>query len=85
MDPTFGFPSLVRFSWTTIKVAMDKDAHKVKWLVIHGVRLANHNLIRSRIDEGEASLIGTFQTPTGRDKDRCAIAKDLHIRSVGML
>ena len=36
MDPVFGFPSLVRFSWTTIKVAMDKDAHKVKWSVTLG-------------------------------------------------
>lgn len=31
IDPTFGFPSLVRFSWTTVKVALEKDAHDVKW------------------------------------------------------
>lgn len=33
MEPTFGYPSLARFSWTTIKVKLDKDAHAVKWYV----------------------------------------------------
>ncbi|KAG6328571.1 hypothetical protein ID866_10519 [Astraeus odoratus] len=36
LDPTFGFPSLVRFSWTTVKVALDKSAHPVKWYVSFG-------------------------------------------------
>lgn len=31
VEPTFGFPSLVRFSWATVKVALDKNAHAVKW------------------------------------------------------
>ncbi|KAI0342862.1 ribonuclease H2 subunit A [Trametopsis cervina] len=31
LEPTFGFPSLVRFSWTTIKVVLEKDGHDVKW------------------------------------------------------
>lgn len=31
LEPTFGFPSLVRFSWATVKVALDKEAHAVKW------------------------------------------------------
>ncbi|KIK25023.1 hypothetical protein PISMIDRAFT_28916 [Pisolithus microcarpus 441] len=31
LHPTFGFPSLVRFSWTTVKVMLDKSAHPVKW------------------------------------------------------
>ncbi|TDL16573.1 ribonuclease HII [Rickenella mellea] len=31
VDPTFGFPSIVRFSWTTVKVALEKEAHAVKW------------------------------------------------------
>lgn len=31
LDPTFGFPSIVRFSWTTIKVVLEKDGHAVKW------------------------------------------------------
>ena len=33
LEPTFGFPSLVRFSWTTIKVIMDSSAHAVEWSV----------------------------------------------------
>ncbi|KAI6099771.1 ribonuclease H2 subunit A [Pisolithus croceorrhizus] len=32
LHPTFGFPSLVRFSWTTVKVMLDKSAHPVKWI-----------------------------------------------------
>ena len=31
VEPTFGYPSLVRFSWATVKVALDKNAHAVKW------------------------------------------------------
>ena len=38
-----------------------------------------------RIDDGEASLIDAFQSSSGRDKGRCAVTKDLSIRSVGML
>ncbi|EKM58306.1 uncharacterized protein PHACADRAFT_182662 [Phanerochaete carnosa HHB-10118-sp] len=33
LEPTFGFPSLARFSWTTIKVALEKHAHPVEWCV----------------------------------------------------
>ncbi|THH06425.1 hypothetical protein EW145_g4096 [Phellinidium pouzarii] len=32
LEPTFGFPSLVRFSWATVKVALEKYAHAVKWI-----------------------------------------------------
>jgi len=31
LEPTFGFPSLARFSWATVKIMLDKDAHKVEW------------------------------------------------------
>ena len=34
LEPTFGFPSLVRFSWTTVKVALEKHGHSVKWYAI---------------------------------------------------
>ncbi|KAF9003939.1 ribonuclease H-like domain-containing protein [Cyathus striatus] len=32
IEPVFGFPKLVRFSWTTVKVLLDKEAHKVTWI-----------------------------------------------------
>ncbi|KAG9051541.1 hypothetical protein FS837_004051 [Tulasnella sp. UAMH 9824] len=32
LDPTFGYPSFSRFSWATIKVQLDKSAHKVQWI-----------------------------------------------------
>lgn len=31
LEPTFGFPKVVRFSWTTVKVLLEKNAHPVKW------------------------------------------------------
>ncbi|KAI0926112.1 hypothetical protein AcV5_008660 [Taiwanofungus camphoratus] len=68
LEPTFGYPSLVRFSWTTIKVVLDKDAHAVQWT-----------------DEGQASLVDAFTGATGLDKGRCAVTKDLHIKSVATL
>ncbi|KAI8980188.1 ribonuclease H-like domain-containing protein [Trametes punicea] len=68
LEPTFGYPSLVRFSWATIKVVLDKEAHPVEW-----------------IDDGQASLMKAFESGTGLDKNRCAVAKDLGLRSVGML
>ncbi|KAG2110837.1 ribonuclease H-like domain-containing protein [Suillus discolor] len=68
LDPTFGFPSIVRFSWTTVKVILEKSAHPVKW-----------------IDEGQESLMKAFEGGKGREKDRCIVAKDLGIQSIGML
>ncbi|KAF9267735.1 ribonuclease HII [Marasmius fiardii PR-910] len=66
LEPTFGFPKVVRFSWTTVKVLLEKEAHRVKWM-----------------DEGQASLIKAFESGQGLDKDRCLLAKELGIRSIG--
>jgi len=41
--------------------------------------------IFDRVDEGQAHLIQAFETGTGRDKNRCTIARDLGIKSVGSL
>ncbi|TFK47783.1 ribonuclease H-like protein [Heliocybe sulcata] len=68
LEPTFGYPSIARFSWSTIKVALDKHGHTVKW-----------------IDEGEDSLIKAFESASARDQGRCAVTKDLCIRSIGFL
>ncbi|KAM5535946.1 hypothetical protein V8D89_010386 [Ganoderma adspersum] len=68
LEPTFGYPSFVRFSWATVKVVLEKDAHAVEW-----------------VDDGQASLMQAFTTATGRDKDRCAVTKDLHLTSISTL
>ncbi|EIN04881.1 ribonuclease H2 subunit A [Punctularia strigosozonata HHB-11173 SS5] len=68
LDPVFGYPSVARFSWSTIKNRLAQKAHEVKWM-----------------DEGQASLVKAFQSAQGRDKDRCAVTKDLSICSVGAL
>ncbi|KIM39871.1 hypothetical protein M413DRAFT_446791 [Hebeloma cylindrosporum] len=36
IDPVFGFPKIVRFSWTTVKVILEKNACSVKWSVVIG-------------------------------------------------
>ena len=33
LEKTFGYPSVARFSWTTVKVALEKSAHAIKWSV----------------------------------------------------
>lgn len=38
-----------------------------------------------RIDDGQASLVKAFESATGRDKDRCAVTRDLFLSSVGTL
>ena len=38
-----------------------------------------------RTDEGQTSLIKAFATGKGLDKDRNAVTKDLHIKSVNIL
>ncbi|KZT00799.1 ribonuclease H2 subunit A [Laetiporus sulphureus 93-53] len=68
LDLTFGFPSLARFSWTTIKLVLDKEAHAVQWT-----------------DDGQASLVEAFESGTGLDHGRCAVTKDLAIKSVATL
>lgn len=31
LDKTFGYPGIVRFSWATVKIILEKDAHAVEW------------------------------------------------------
>lgn len=31
LDPIFGYPSLVRFSWSTVKVILEKGGKEVRW------------------------------------------------------
>ncbi|KAK7064800.1 ribonuclease [Favolaschia claudopus] len=68
VEPVFGLPKLVRFSWSTVKVLLEKEGKAVDW-----------------IDEGQASLVQAFESAKGREKDRSAVAKDLGLKSVGML
>jgi ribonuclease H2 subunit A len=68
MDPVFGYPGLVRFSWTTVKVLLEKNGKDVEWT-----------------DDTQSSLVKAFATAKGREKDRCAVARDLGIKSVGIL
>lgn len=85
MDKTFGFPGLVRFSWATVKVILEKDGHPVKWYSSVSVTFDGIVDADDRIDEGQARLIQAFETGAGRDRNRSAIARDLGIKNVGYL
>ena len=85
VEPTFGFPKLVRFSWTTVKLLLEKDGHRVKWYVRWRLVKFACFISYCRTDEGQASLKKAFETGQGRDKDRCSVTKELQITSVGFL
>jgi hypothetical protein len=85
LDKTFGYPGLVRFSWATIKVIMENQGHPVKWYVLCLYRSDGVVDVGDRIDEGQARLIQAFETGAGRDRNRCFIARDLGIKSLGSL
>ena len=49
------------------------------------VQFLNTLITYCRTDEGQTSLIKAFETGKGLDKDRNAVTKDLHIKSVNIL
>ncbi|KAG8982759.1 hypothetical protein FRB94_007970 [Tulasnella sp. JGI-2019a] len=71
LDPTFGYPSIARFSWATIKVQLDanKHAHKVIWTD----------------DASSATITKAFEAVKPIDKGRSKILRDLSIRTVTSL
>ncbi|KAJ7931521.1 ribonuclease H-like domain-containing protein [Mycena leptocephala] len=69
IEPVFGMPKIVRFSWSTVKVLLEKEGKAVEW----------------SDRRGQASLIQAFESAKGREKDRCAVTKDLSLKSVAML
>ncbi|VDB84780.1 unnamed protein product [Peniophora sp. CBMAI 1063] len=56
MDRTFGYPGLVRFSWTTVKVVMEKETHKVAWMDDENVTLAKSFASTSGLDKGRSNV-----------------------------
>lgn len=88
LERTFGYPSIARFSWTTIKVVLDDNAHAVEWSVTFfqpAWRISLAETSYCRIDDGNVSLVKAFENATGHDKDRCVVSKDLCLSSVSTL
>lgn len=85
LEKTFGFPSVARFSWTTVKVVLEKSAHPVKWCVSFLDRACITDLTGYRTDEGQDALVTAFGSGQGRDKDRNLVTRELCLRSVGTL
>ena len=85
VEPTFGFPRIVRFSWTTAKLLLEKTAHTIKWSDLRSCAVIILLTPNGRTDDGQASLVKAFDKGTGLEKDRCAVSRDLAITSVAML
>ncbi|KAG8212993.1 ribonuclease H-like domain-containing protein [Butyriboletus roseoflavus] len=85
LEKTFGFPSVARFSWTTVKVILEKSAHPIKWSVSLSLSSCFGELTGCRTDEGQDALVMAFNSGQGRDKDRNHVTRDLCLRSVGTL
>lgn len=72
LDPTFGYPSIARFSWATIKVQLEsntKQAHKVVWTD----------------DASGPTITKAFESVKPLDKGRAKILRELSIKSVTSL
>ncbi|KAF8326619.1 ribonuclease H2 subunit A [Cantharellus anzutake] len=61
-------PSIARFSWATVKLKLDKDAHPVTW-----------------VDEDQKSLAKAFSSVNPKEKGRCALAKEVGLKSIADL
>lgn len=48
-DPIFGYPSIVRFSWGTVKIAMDKNGVPCTWSVVEVSFTPNVLLLRDSL------------------------------------
>lgn len=88
IEPTFGYPNIARFSWATVKVALDKDAHAVQWWVAFSTSSLHSNVthwfdLSDRVDEGQTNLMKAFESVGAREKGRSSLAKDIGLRSVG--
>ncbi|EJD48903.1 ribonuclease H-like protein [Auricularia subglabra TFB-10046 SS5] len=57
LEPTFGFPSVVRFSWATAKVALEKDGHAVKWTDDNQSSLVKSFATSTGRDKGRSSVV----------------------------
>ncbi|KAL7409051.1 ribonuclease H-like domain-containing protein [Mrakia frigida] len=70
LHPLFGYPSLVRFSWSTVKVILDKEAQSVRWIDELGV--------------GNRKFFSA--TPQDiAERDRTRVWKEVGLRGVGEL
>jgi hypothetical protein len=92
-DPSLDQKICRSYIWLSFTCSVFVDYHQggtgergafrqmVRLFFITRLRFTDSNY--SRIDEGQESLIKAFESATGRDKNRCVVAKDLSIRSVG--
>ncbi|KAF8320703.1 hypothetical protein DL93DRAFT_1725027 [Clavulina sp. PMI_390] len=56
LEPTFGFPSIVRFSWATVKVPIEKSGHEVQWIDEGQTGLMKAFASTSARDQGRSAM-----------------------------
>ena len=69
-NPVFGYPSIARQSWGTVRQLFEKKGYKVKWTEEESL-----NSIRSYFSSNRP----------GEDKTRPAVLKDLGLTSIAVL
>lgn len=86
IDPVFGYKGIVRFSWATIKVLLDKQGVESKWSACpsHDRLLITTLTFIYRIDDTtQRSTANWFSA--GTDNERPKVWRDLGVSSVGEL
>lgn len=71
LDPVFGYRGMVRFSWATVKVLLDKNGHPCHW----ADDVTNQPSVAAHFGGSNS----------GEDKGRPKVWRDLGISSVGEL
>jgi hypothetical protein len=69
LDPVFGYKGIVRFSWATVKVLLDKQGVECKWQVRIFTLLVQNLNFRQREGRNQLAyerLVGPTTTPSRR-------------------
>lgn len=76
--PVFGYPGIVRFSWATVKVIIDKDGTPCTWWAAYPSKADRRN------DDATTNMATNYFDPTV-DKARPKIWQDVGMVNVGEL
>lgn len=86
IDPVFGYKGIVRFSWATIKVLLDKQGVESKWSACPSrdrLLITTLTFIYRIDDTTQRSTANWFSA--GTDNERPKVWRDLGVSSVGEL
>ena len=77
VKPVFGFPSIVRFSWATVRTILEAEAAPVTWCV---AGLLFFSLFDEMTPHRQEENCRQRHPMTGKKRRRKALAQELHSR-----